>query len=1272
MSSSRWLLVTGLMIAYLREVACADSSSFLLENKAFGIRSRVSVDLNERIVNHVDEYYDPAQGRARISYGTEKELRREFYYEEYSDLGLETDHSQSVCKASSKHDIRVALMSNSDQVAEFFRLMDTETLRYQEHLVGPTSVLFLVAKHPDLVKPIPWSSELLNGNRLWRNLEASYYQMDYELGEKRIVRITLIYHANDAKNMEPSIIVKSMVPISVDMVFPDATLVVVDYFDHWIYPGAEYIKSKGADISTRDNLVIDLFSLPLHADCSFISDHVLVHKSPFKHLETGSIQYSFEVLTDELKGEKLHRQYVAFDGTTMEARLDSELYGEDIDNSMWLQGDTKVLDFNANRKSVIIEPRVIIPKDSIPSKKDDQDNELPVLGNESETSIGSHCVNTYIYPDGQDRTVLSRIEVFLFGVDERQDEMIYLGQSSVRGIRAQIFKARARYFPYWYGEPVVYKNNDGKLELRYKGRQLSGGSKSNSTLDNYYAIVYVSYDICPAPVVLLYELYETLTEVDGATSNRPVFRSTIYNFFWHLNEAPNGDSGLKLFDYRDICAKPDGQHIEVSISASTTEHLENINWILDPVGRDEAIRAQMRRLFDVPSLMLYDLESQLIGQNRVWIHFKVAEHKQLVLNVKFLNRADPLNEGGEVGILHTHVRTMSECLWMVYAVDGSSDKDLLRSRYILYFQEDQTCLVDYTAHGPSRMGGNYAIGAEGRGELFVVEPAVDTRTSLSHTWLNQGQDLKGRKVVIRSYDESMAMFDPVDVQLQLEEVRIRRLDHFDSHVGASSISPDAKVSLSGFRLLKNEFTRTINLTGEGEKKSYVDSSQCEAACLADFDCISYSYCEPNFDDEEDGSFDSTSGECRLSKLDFTKIKTDELAKLKQQISGYRKIVTFNSDLGPVELHRNHRCNVHRKRFIDLFLSRLPRRAVMNHEQVDVYQVESDEECAELCYARSTAAIKNSVGLTGKVNDLIRQDNGQLNLDKSRTVVIEQLRSEHKDLMRSFCPRYLYLDKFWSASQLKALQDAAQDSTGDATKQSFCALDRSKTAPRGQVVNSTQFIFDSYDFDFSKLYSQLAGYKMINSPKTDVEVSSLVELQTGATLTRKQLETLLSGLSQGKNYQIPVTSKTISQCARTCFQKLTYVWPSCRSFDIVVVSNETDGRLICLLNTAHIDRTKSLDMQQVLRRAEADEKVIHFELISQLVDSEFENEERLNEYFAIDKSLVANLVHSFMGWKKVFIVFAGVLTGFAIVRYGKNWFGYGLTESDGQLLGSELY
>lgn len=1269
---SEWIPFWGLIACYLLNGVSAGSSNFFLENKAFGIRSRVAVDRGDRRVNHVDEYYDAAQERARISFGAEKEFRREFYYEGYSDLGLITDHKQGSCEPYTKHDIRVSLMADSEQVLEYFRTLDNDVIRHEEHIVGPSSVLFLVASHGDLVEHISTAEDHANGYRLWRNLEAEYYQLDFEFDKDRKARLTLAYHARDAQNIEPKALVNTAIPIAVDIMFPDTTLIVIDYFDHWLYSDAEYIKSGALDIGSREDLMIDLFALPLHANCSFIADHALVHKSPFKNLHTSSVQYSFEVSTDELKGEKLLRQFVAFDGTTMLARLDNEQVGQTVDQSAWTQGDTNILDFRSNRKYIILEPRVVIPKRGLSSSEGNKADELPVLGSLVETTESSRCASTYLYSDDESRAQMSLLEMFLFGVNEKSDEMIYLGQSSVRGIRAQIFKARVQDLPYWYGEPVVYRTSDGKLGLRYRGRQLTGGSDTNQKLDNHYALVYVSYDVCPAPVVLLYELYELLPGTSiGTTSAKPVFRSEIYNFFWHLNEAPNGDSGSKLFDYRETCAKLDGQHVEVSMVASIRDQLENINWMFEPTKRDQSIRAQVLRLFGVSSLMLYDFESHIIGSGKVWFNFKVAEHRQVVLQIKFLNRADLLDEGGDSVVKHSQARTLLDCLWMVGTVGDSTEGNLLRARYVLYTQEDQTCVVDYRPYGSSRMGGSYAIGADGRGELFVIEPNVDPIAGLSHTFLIQNQDLEGRKMIIISYDESMAMYDPVDVQLELDEVRIKRLNQPSTAVDTKRIGSETKLSLANFRMQKSEFSRMVQLADEGNKGSFIESGHCESACLADTDCISYSYCEPNFDDDEHDSFESKNGECLLSKVDFTAIGKDELEKLSQQISGYKQVIEFNSNLGPVELHRNHRCNIHRKRFKDLFLSDLPRRVVLNDEQVDVYQVDNDEKCAELCFSRNVDTIKASVELTGKINGLVSMDRGKLNLDKPRTAVIEGLRTEYNDLVRGFCTRYLYLDYSWSKSQLKALEASALKLTGDATKQSFCALDKTSTSSNVPRKTSSQFIFDSYDFDFSKMYSRLAGFKMMSSSMGYDEVSSLVELQTGASLNRKQLDTLLIGLRHGNNYQIPVASKTISQCARACFQTQTYVWPSCRSFDIKVTEDE---KLMCLLNTARVDRTKALDEQQVLQKTDTNERVIHFELISPLVKDKFDGEEKLKEYIEIDKSILATMGNTLVAWSKtkVFIVFAGVLTGFGVVCFGRNWFSSGLSDSDRQLLATELY
>lgn len=1225
------------------ELPVVETDVSLFDNRAFGLRSQIISGKQRPIVAQINivEYYDPSQSRAKINYETNGSTK-EFYYEStspYSKAGLQTDSQSGQCQLLNKDDMRRALMpvyGNSDELIGLFNTIDKDIIPNQEYIVGPASVLYLLAEKS---MSITATNDVVELDWQFKNIDIECYVLNYSKEESK-ASISILYSAQDVKGKDLNTITRTILPAAV-FIETSNEMIQIFYYDHWLYSVSDYIKSERSDTPSQSGeIAADLFVLPLYADCPLADSDT--RQGNFLALpKTGAIQYSFTALLDSPKGD-LARLFVAFDGISKEARLDSERFDEQSAN--WHHGHTVVLDFNANRKYVIAAPE----------------------------KAYSRCSTTYIYPTATAMMSMMQLKKFLFGVDQGIYDM---GRAIVRGIRARVFKARVRQLPYWFGQPIVYINDKGKRELRQRGQRLSLYPNPNQESSALYALIYVTVDGGLASV-LQYELRESIAEND-----RLVLRAPVFNFVWRLSESPGGDSALKLFDHQEVCFVTSSgnheQHNEVTMEFSSTDPIQNINWFHSQVRRDHAIKAELRKTLGISSLMMYDFESFLTGDKgsvkKFLVHFIVAEHPKIILNVRFWNRADLLSDQAdeidETIKIHPSVQTFSECLWMVGQMGDNSDANqVMRSSFVLFSEDDKTCTIDTRSHTSNRTNSKFFIRNDGAGELFQVEPTIDPMLHLNQL-LNR--NLEQTVVTIKSYDDATGQLDPSDLNLRIEKVRIRSF----KPIPTPGEIIDNIVSLNGFRLVRDNHVSwavqldrnesSAGIVEEDEMPLMLDFTHCEAACLSNFNCITYSYCEPNELNIERGT--SVYGECVLSKVDLNNLPASEVQCLRQHISSFEQRIQLNTRDGLIKLERRGFCSVHRKRYINLFVSKLPERRVMNQDSIDLQQVESNEKCAELCVAKSAGAIRQGKRITEEVNDLIGHNafNSMKLLSAKVAKRVEDLRKEHKQVMEGFCSHYMFLDETMSEQQSDILKQiiakkrkndgtaVGTDDTNGVETQRYCALDRKER--RDRPPRTAQIIFDQYGFDFSKLYSPYHGTGLLKSDTTEEESVALVELQTRAMLTQRQLNILLEGIRNGKNYQIVTYETTISDCAKACFKQQQGVWPSCRSFDVKFADKSwgenPDKTVGCLLNTAHIDPNKPLARQKLVQTGE---KTIHFELIPELLPT-IEAEEALEEVHTMDE--INSLDGTEIGSSytaKFFIILFGLATGTVVALYGHRW------------------
>lgn len=1160
-------------------------AEFPLSRRSFSIRSTITIfnESSSEAANiiQVDETYSFEQRRARIQFLTLDDPNRveEFFYNSLAESGIFSTRKKNVCRRGTLDDLHNYLFPRSNSLYTFIN--NTGSGQDINHIIGPARFLFFLTE--------PSSDGVFTEDDT--SLVRNHPIVEYSLKSRENILVSIKYDKQDNdKSDNITDLIKSAIPIRISLNLNQDGIVQIDYYAHQLleptrlHTGFKDLSDKSSD------KVIDEFAFPLSLNCTqHLSGRDMGHL--FESYDLGSTRFSFIARTDQSNKEKSYRHFVAFDGFTRSMRIESKQTA--YCSKRELRDNLHVLDFGTNRKYTIIE-----------NWSDIEDSESVLLSDQDEINIQSpstHCSVTYISSPDRVNGVSTGLSNFLLGADR----FAYMGRGEVRGVDARIYEIYSRTLPFWFSEPILYKDSKGNYATRgrlARVKENQDGS-SRSVPGEYNIVVYVADDPSDQMKLLLMEVYDM--KVALTSSYRTAIVAEFYDFIWDLSESPDGVRADELFSLKELCsAGPiDSRYAEVDmlleedkiISTASTE----TQWLYDSVKRNMALTAGVRDALEIQNIWFYDLESRVINNKSIAVSFRLAEHPQTMYEISFVGNAQ-LNFKSNTKMFSSTSRSLVDCLWML----GKSTKP----QYLYYSETLHSCLMDpvlmKTSNVDIGVSQCFKLNPKGEGELYRFEPRIDREVNLATSWLREKKfrHLENRAMILQD-SQSATGSRPIDINefgARIRKIKLKSVNYMTrvaenpdeiTSVNNNSLSLTPSVTVfSGFGLAADSSNhQSTRVNPDKEQQFPMSLDQCQAACLADFNCQSYSYCvrsgQVHCDLSDVSIFRIPGIRERLESRQVQRLPRGSIFQV--PINGEKQLTSAGEVVGLV---RDFKCELYHKIYMDLFRPSLPVKSTLKGLRL-IAATGGVEECAKKCFLASLSSISSSVAMNKQVKEFV---NGKSSSRKAMEK-LEELKKRHKQAMAGFCQYFMYSDSSFNDEQTRLLErlqiteitgagaPVAENST---TISGYCAFDDSDDGKHkgiGDNDETVMFKFNSFRFDFTTLYEKKEGFRLLESFKNEKEHDAYEAITARNSTNEDHYKLIQKSLNEGKNYQLTKTVDPIV-CAEYCFLQTSGLWPACRSFDemIVYFTFDESYESLCMLNTISMD---TLADQQLVRRGQ---------------------------------------------------------------------------------------
>lgn len=1137
---------------------------FVLRQKSFTIKSTIT-SFNYGLIDlgtvHLTETYSKEFRRARLDYKPKDSVSdEEFYYDPKVGGGITFSKIFKTCSHVPLSVLYYNINFNSEEMKSLFKLAESnnEDLNY---IIGPSKLLFLLANHVDDMEVILNPNEDEDDEKKRGHL-VTQYKLELRIDQNRKVEFNLFYDKTSYSGQQS---LRSTIPLQVCITFSNSKVYyIIDYYSREIFSQGNLIHAR-FDLADKNSLILfDQFAYPTSFECNRFLDESN-SGNLFETYDLTSIRYSFVAKSKPLLGRML-QHFVAFDGMASVLRIDTkrtdpkqEQTGDD-ENRDYIQ----VIDFRTNRKYTYVDN---------PRLKDDGNQQskllFPLLGDKS-----SHC--SVMYADEPEKS--QRDSWSLSKLLTGADKFTFMGYGQVRGVDALIYEGKSESVPYWFSQPMLFKDKNNNFRFKKLGDMIKQDVTRQIKYE-YSVVFYIANNEEEIIKPLLLEYYDL--RIDSSSDYRRSLVIRFNNFIWDLNDSFNGDSPIELFSLKDYCSSGSGDdkyaQVDLLLEEDSTMRKEEEekekekdrkdsidDWISNNILRNEALISAFRYVMEIQSVMLYDLQSKVFKQDnkhKILASFRVAEHPTNVYHLTFIGNAE-LNKEHLDSMLIVHSLTLTECLWLV--------EEFQKPTYIHYSQLSSSCIIDKQLSESSsvdiRDSKLFILKDQVVGELYRVESHYDAETSFKNSWLREANfnQLENRQMILQSNQQG----DPVqpinanDLKMRIKKVKIDNVN-FMNRIGnqdnTRQIKPPSRV-YPGFTLpIQDEQTKVFKLKNSNNiKKKFLSQEQCHAACLADLNCKSFSYCVQQPDIV-----------CILSTVAFEApgIREHLESRDVQNLARGSKVLikTMHSS---IEIIRDFRCQLYNKNYIDLFTR--SKGGMYQLKNLIIIPVNNEEDCAKMCFAESLETIKLSVELGKNIKTLLLEE-AQDNSDDEDKDSINQRRDEYLAISSKFCKFFLFLDTTLSVEERQIIKLATEESHKNVESNNYCAINGLPN--RGNVINeklnSAKLLFNNYKFQFKSLYEKRYGYILKRSNLNEKEEEAYKNVIQQKQLELDQYELLKNSLSEGKNFQKELNFDA-DICAYECFLQHSGLWPACRSFDIMTVSYKWDNTVgldnLCYLNS----------------------------------------------------------------------------------------------------------
>ena len=1200
-----------LAIVYLAFLSAFDlSDAGLLTGRSFSLRT--FVDNGNLYSVRVHESYSMEQKRAKISYDLGYDERASlgqvptkasiYLTDEYNQALLLTE-KESNCRSINRSDVFELIFGFKSEI------VNQERDVAPDFVVGPAWLIYFLAKHRQELRVMADKTPTV------RNIPTRMFSLDYKLrsdsGDESI-RFLVQYRLEDSDSDDAVPLRVSMrlthIWISVDFMqwqsgFESATSGLL---------GPEISASEASKRNQDESVKLDEFNFARSPSLSrFLDEHKKLRLAGKR--DKKSSKFSF--MTKFMIGTLTIKSFVSYDGS-----VDSMRY--EIDNSAFGSGVRKqIFNFNLNRLYHLSEK---VPKSNntldgiielgIKDKSNalEADNLPDEMTGESRSTF---CRIAQIRPlkptDEGDPIGLSLGELLVGAQD-----FVYMGRAQVRGIAARVYESFDAQLPIWLDQSMVYDDLAGNQQVRPAGLGLVNPQVFANNI-----LVYVAEHNFDAdrPQLLLVEVSTvTKDQFSGELKKRQI---EVFEFIWDLvDQSPQADRAIDFFSLKDECSsssliRNDGNTLRSSVQVEML--LDSQDQLFDlssPTGmrnsrvRNFALLASLQRDLQLPASMIYHLESRIVHNNLVdyeseaivaqagqlvSVSFKIAPHSKRLVKISYLGTGNRKTSVGQ-RLKRTKVRSFQSCLLMASHRSASV--------YFGYDERSQMCCIDLE---PIEAAGKPTafdmFGHNKELEIFRLEHTQieeeSEELSNRNGWLLSTQ---GRANAVGSQLNLVigAELARQETALAVRRLKVssvdgisldsRRLDYNDRIVGYGLVE---QAGLNK-RIYAPSASVDLNSAGQesGQTMSQISESQCQAACLADPACRSYSICVQNYETK-----------CVISSLDlkFSGPAMRNSASSAQQLadlalSGAKKgvrrgaIVNLTLDyhlVAQLVVHPN--CAIQSKDFLSLFGA--PKMtALLSISKERMFLVNGEEQCASLCLERNSQILK------------------QMKTPKAKedSTALEMI--HYKRMSRRFCRGIEFLGRDQVSSGINPVSDttlAAIDKQVTLSDRmisqyssealvGYCILNsgrRDDSRKGDETELRAQFFRRSLKFEL--LYGRQYGISLRNCQLSD-------ELAKDLAGEFANLNKINEFVSLGNNVQ-EVLEGDEAKCARICYLHRRRNRIPCKSFDLVVRLDPSRQiyRSYCYLNAITLSQAVAAKRLDLIRTHQSgrNAQVWHYEI-----------------------------------------------------------------------------
>lgn len=1153
-----------LLVPYEESLGAQDLPNLTIKDKSFSLTTKVRIGLEsgETHVLRVEENYSRWQKRSKIQYETfndQTDLHKDF---ELPNVGTFFVDNSNVLLFN--RTIRTCKASSHDIISKFFQLdYLEEAVGYNEdanelYLAGPARILFFLERHKG-----QFTREEETGRT--RNIPSFYYEFKHVTSEKML---TFYVHYPSLVELESSLPVRVLMNIPQDRdVSFDFTLneLISEVSGH--QQTAEFSAESGQEPK------FDQFSVEPAIGCSKLTE--ARRYEPFSFSSNKPLGFSFSALMSHT-----YQRYASVESELVVA-YESSIDSLKVHKVSEARSTVSMTNFHLGRSYHI-------------TQFDGQGKQDPMLQRifsvDSDQKQQSCVVATT--PNSFDEHCPYSLSELISGSNE---SFVFLGYAQVRGIWTKAYEAYNSSLPVWLEVPVEYY-------IRAR--------KPNWKEYFFNTIVYVASDDDHGdqqkPIMI--DIHR-LSALHLSKLSRT--RVEVYDFHWSAEMASRTDNQrtVDFFSLADLCPASglDNNHFgKVTmqlVSDKPPDSLHIMRSLQVPTSRNFALLEGIQSRFELPVTMVYDLQSDLeinqinegdrVDSMKLSLTFQVAEHEKNLAELFAYGRGGP--KGGDSSeLLALKAPTFRSCFFTAahrkrdtfFAYRANIETCLIETREEIYDEERQA-----NSNSTKLMPRGFDIREKGLMEVYLIKHVEDITLPIKYDKMRltaAGQEIvkyvrSSKKFELQVIDPSDGQFKSIPLSIASLELS-KQLDKDDKYYLNGKLHDKDK--FPGFGLVVSDTQNKLITPEKIALKNWASRSQlgqrtndhdtemtlelCQATCLSDFDCQSYSVCMENLQLE-----------CITSSVSFeSTVMVMQLLEATKMAKGTREVSIDVGQQEVIHLRRRKSCQLHNKMHLDLFYDKSTVKQSITRRLI--HPVTGLEECARKCFEMTIGVLRKDV-------DLINTEK----TSKDLTSVIN-LFQQHQATISEVCDAFFYLSEMSFKSLSQNIQDKLMKRViqgGDdddlpivSDANNYCIIgyrpnkaetDQLTQAIGVQVDEPSEYVdFDKFLFDFAIMFEKQYDIGLRSSPMSDEERAASSDIKRhGSRASGASFESISSLVERNDNLQVRISANERT-CADICFGQSFSLWPGCKSFDITLRETGSSIQTDCRLN--------SMSMQDAIR------------------------------------------------------------------------------------------